>query len=137
MTPEYTSEQMQKVFVLLLANKTEPQIVRITGYSSVLVRHLIQVHKQRTQERMAWGRLKLQQRHQHLEHIKQGEVMVDAIREVLGFAPLYADEPEITYCSKHTRTKIKPIKSRRPIHRHPKTTSTLEHMLNHGHRTTR
>ena len=85
----FTDQQAKTIFTLLASNQTEQQIVKTTGMSLRLVQHIIQSRRQSMSERVA----------HHQARIAQSERMVDAIREMLGFDPLYegaVDETEHT-----------------------------------------
>lgn len=126
--------QLQTILTLLLNNRTEHEIVRVTGYSVSVVRQLIEANKSRITQHLAQYQTHKQRQQSHQRHIDQCEKMIDTIREVgLGLVPLYREvdlSNTMMYCSNHTRRTIE-AKRRKSIRKTPKPKSILEHMIDY------
>ena len=94
----FTTLQAETVFSLFLQQQNELQIVKDTGFSLPLVRHILQANKQKFNARLVhheqW--IKAKNAHSKLQE-QQCRDMVDAIREVLGFDPLYENDDGIFF----------------------------------------
>ena len=130
----YTTIQLENVLTLMLSRRNEEEIVRATGYPRDLVSQLIKSNRRKFEEKLLKHRKKLSLQN-HKDHIRDAEIMIDAIRKHhLGFKPLY-ENPEPLNC-RHIQVSIEKTKqNKNKKYQKKKQLSIMEHMLNYGNRT--